>query len=705
MSQVPSETRLGMLFVAFLLFILSVAFLMENVLLYTEVIDDAFISFRYARNLVNNHGLVFNIGERVEGYSNLLWTLLMAGIIKLGIDVVLAAKFVSILFGVANIVTLFLLARSVFEGSSALALLAAFLLAVSTDFVSWSFFAMETQMFTFFLLAGFYSYIRPGGQRLPLASAILFALASLTRIEGVFVFAFIILHAAIWRSLKGGDIRDLLLWLAAFGVVYIPYTAWRVSYYGDLLPNTYYAKMGGGIEKYMAGLKYAKEFLASVGGPLIFLLSFLPLLRKGGLTFRRTAIWSLIICYWGFAIAAGGDWMPHHRFFVPILPLMIVIVMEGGIELFRLLGGRGVLARMSASYGEKGKGIMLGALFLLLLFARPTAYFIDLPQLWEETRGAPLTYFRAQLRRFLQPPAEVVEVAALGKWMRENLPTGSTIALEDIGMIPYYSGLRTIDAFGLTDPHIARLPGLMHQKYDVDYILSREPDYILLHVGKTFVGGFPNDRAMMASREFQRNYRWHSTHQVESGNSYFLIFERHATPMGYQVIKDFLADFPEATVKYYEDGEERIVDAPAMDERFVNTWRAWFINNELRTVLYEHPYGDGPTAVIYTVLIPPSGALLKLSIALDPATWSLEKGDGVLFEVYLTRRGQEVRLLSQYVDARNRVSDRKWHDFQIDLADFSGEEIEISFETSAGPAGDARNDWAGWGNPMLILYP
>src|SRR6266404_6223228 len=54
--------------------------------------DDAFISFRYARNLVEGHGLVFNPGERVEGYTNFVWVLLAALFMKIGIDPVLALK-------------------------------------------------------------------------------------------------------------------------------------------------------------------------------------------------------------------------------------------------------------------------------------------------------------------------------------------------------------------------------------------------------------------------------------------------------------------------------------------------------------------------------------------------------------------------------------------------------------------------------------
>jgi hypothetical protein len=59
--------------------------------------DDAFISFRYARNLVRGAGLVFNPGERVEGYTNFLWTVLLAGLHGLGADLPRAARVLGVL--------------------------------------------------------------------------------------------------------------------------------------------------------------------------------------------------------------------------------------------------------------------------------------------------------------------------------------------------------------------------------------------------------------------------------------------------------------------------------------------------------------------------------------------------------------------------------------------------------------------------------
>src|SRR5439155_1209101 len=65
----------------------AAALLAFHVRTYAFLCDDAFISFRYARNFAHGHGLVFNPGfERVEGYSNFLWVVVLAGLDRLGLE-------------------------------------------------------------------------------------------------------------------------------------------------------------------------------------------------------------------------------------------------------------------------------------------------------------------------------------------------------------------------------------------------------------------------------------------------------------------------------------------------------------------------------------------------------------------------------------------------------------------------------------------
>src|SRR5262245_7250535 len=81
----------------------ATAVLVPHALLFDFVSDDAYISFRYARNLAEHGQLVFNLGERVEGYTNFLWTLLLAGGIKLGVSPVVASRFLGVAFAVGTL--------------------------------------------------------------------------------------------------------------------------------------------------------------------------------------------------------------------------------------------------------------------------------------------------------------------------------------------------------------------------------------------------------------------------------------------------------------------------------------------------------------------------------------------------------------------------------------------------------------------------
>jgi len=73
----------------FFWFLAAMTLLVIHGLTFGFVVDDAFISFRYAQNLLDGHGLVFNPGEQVEGYSNLLWILLTSFGMKLGLPALL----------------------------------------------------------------------------------------------------------------------------------------------------------------------------------------------------------------------------------------------------------------------------------------------------------------------------------------------------------------------------------------------------------------------------------------------------------------------------------------------------------------------------------------------------------------------------------------------------------------------------------------
>jgi len=116
--------------------------------------DDAFISFRYAANLIDGHGLVWNVGEvPVEGYSNFLWTVLIAGTMAIGCDPSASAMVLGVLFFAGTLSFTFRLCRQV-GLSFGVSLLGVVLLGTNFSFSSYATGGLETQLQAFLLTGG-----------------------------------------------------------------------------------------------------------------------------------------------------------------------------------------------------------------------------------------------------------------------------------------------------------------------------------------------------------------------------------------------------------------------------------------------------------------------------------------------------------------------------------------------------------------------
>jgi hypothetical protein len=322
--------------------------------------DDAFITFRYADNLVRGLGLVFNAGERVEGYTNFLWTLWTALGLRLGAP----AQTWAGAWGIACFAaTLALLARrgwsiarsgassgarsgassGASSGTRASRLAwplpaAAALGAIHHEWAVFATSGLETSAFTLLAFAG-YLLVCPvregeegaapaGVRRLALAGAML-ALASLTRPDGV-------LFAAVCGAwlLAGRDLRGTLGLGAGFAALWLPVTIWRVAYYGDLFPNTYYAKSAA-LAWWSQGAYYAWIYAARYW-PLVLALPCALFVRP-----RRPVALELALAgvYALYVMRVGGDFM-FGRLLIPITPFLLIALERG---LAALLGGRPVI--------------------------------------------------------------------------------------------------------------------------------------------------------------------------------------------------------------------------------------------------------------------------------------------------------------------------------------------------------------------------
>lgn len=473
-------------------------FLMENWQL-TEQIDDAYISFQYARNLVAGHGLVFNIGERVEGFTNLTWTLLIALGMKLGFDAALFCHSIGLLFSALLLVATAVYAAILLPPSRRwLAGLAPLLLLASNSFVGWSTAGLEAPLFAVLITAAFCCAVKESWY----AVAVWCALATLTRPEGALYAAVLLGAGALiqaWQC-RGSLFVELMKHSGAI-IVYllflVIYTTWRLYYYGEYLPNTFYAKAGGIPLVY--GLKYVWNFIADGSGVLLIPAVIATLLRRDyRLTFA--AIFVTLI----YVIAIGGDAFHLSRFLLPVLPVII----GGG-----LIGVDALLNR------NRELGI---ALFAVLPLSAAWS-------LW----GKPLSaeYFGAEWQRFptLSKRISAKNHAAFGgvaaaRKLADDIaslsPPAKSVATIAIGQLAFFSNdLHVIDLVGLVDKHISRskkrikgkgvlmLPG--HQRTDSEYVLDCRPDVIVIpKKGTAFPFYLPAISDLWRNERLEAMYAW-----------------------------------------------------------------------------------------------------------------------------------------------------------------------------------------------------
>ncbi len=290
------------------------------------VCDDAFISFRYADNLVHGNGLVFNVGERVEGYTNFLWTLWIALGIKLG----LTPEAWSIAWGVVFYTgTLVLLAHASWHIGRAAGLRwhvpASVLIAVvHLHWVDFATSGLETSAFTFFALAGYLLVCPRDGNTSPtprsrfhIAGAT-YAIATLIRPDGVILAAV----CSLW--LLTDTKRDRALSFAlGFLLVWLPPTAWRFRYYGNFFPNTYYAKSAS-LAWWSQGFFYARLYFTRYW-PLLLAFPLGALAKQR----RTTALeLGLALAYTLYVMRVGGDFM-FARMLIPISPYLVLSLERG----------------------------------------------------------------------------------------------------------------------------------------------------------------------------------------------------------------------------------------------------------------------------------------------------------------------------------------------------------------------------------------
>lgn len=445
--------------------------LLVHGLLISFLNDDAFISFRYARNFANGQGLVFNPGDRVEGYTNFLWTVLLGVGMRFGADPLPLSRGMGFLAALGTLVLTARLAWRLAPAGSPGRGMALLLLAASSPFAYWTFAGLEGPLFALLLIWITSLEIESDAadasrqRRLAIFSGGALALLAMTRPEGVPLFGLFALLRFVrtmttsrhsWRH------RDLPFALA-FAALYVPYFAWRFQYYGYPFPNTYYVRHGQSfaqnLDLYRSGAQYALATLREAGGCLLLAPAILLAAPRG--RFPGLGRISGVVAAWtAYLVLVGGDSKILFRFYAPILPLVFVLAERSVAALIVLF------REQHAAGGSRWTGRRALVAFTILAVALVSTPSFFPPEKYHVDR----TFFAM--------------LAEGGQWLRENASPGASVACFAVGALPYYARLVTYDILGVTDAHIAHgalASGQMtgHGKMDMDYILSKSPTYIL----------------------------------------------------------------------------------------------------------------------------------------------------------------------------------------------------------------------------------
>lgn len=420
----------------------------------TPKIDDAYISYRYARNLVMGNGLVFNAGEAVEGYTNFLWTLAIAAGLAVGFTAEATSHALSLASGSFVLVATSQYAARVLPASRAwLGFVPAAIVLASIAFARWVDSGLETPLFVAAVTAALWAQ---AARRMGWATAAI-CVATLTRPDGVLVAgAVYVFHLGrnrenLWPALKAP---------AVFAAVVAAQSLFRFFYYDSLVPNTFYAKVPG--VPWQSGLLYLEFFLHEGAFALLLPAAWatwrVPALRPGALTVVAVGI---------YTVAVGGDVFRHGRFLLPALPALAVLATAGVVDWIRV-------NRPLAAAGA----IALAASIWIPVFGLPT-----------DTLGPPLPRSAALAdRRHLDRTYQVIDRKRARILRQRGRPVG-LIAATGIGYLGYRTDLPILDLLGLVDATIARQsdgPGLRgmpvpgHARSNAGYVLSRRPDYLII---------------------------------------------------------------------------------------------------------------------------------------------------------------------------------------------------------------------------------
>jgi hypothetical protein len=474
-----SERRLlNLLLIAsaifYLIFIFGTSFTYQDERYFT-LVDDAMISMRYARHLVQGEGLVWNVGDQpVEGFTNPGWTFYMAlmhllslPVSKVSLTLMLSAAAILI----ANTYVVYRICKALLPDARYAPALAAAVTAFYFPLVFWSLRGMEVGLLTLLINLAVLLSISGGKYSSPLL-AVLFTAALIVRMDAILSIGVISLYLVFKNRTqpRAFGIPLLALLLAPLAILWF-----QRAYFGDFIPLTYYQKVTGFIvsDRIKNGLLVFNEH-AGRDTFMLFLLFLAGAALYKNLRSRETHLLTgLFLIQCAYSIWVGGDYAEvetdaANRFITQGMPALIILF---SLVMDRVLND--VLIAQRPAIGQSPRAQFSVSIVLALI---TLAVISGKPWINWAVDNAPL--LKGDIRR-----------VKIGLLIAAGTSPEATIAVHAAGQIPYYSERRTIDLLGLNDPAIARGPAHSsfypgHNKWNYEYSINQmKPDLIADNFG------------------------------------------------------------------------------------------------------------------------------------------------------------------------------------------------------------------------------
>lgn len=483
---------------------------------YPFLSDDSLISLRYAQRFLEGKGLTWNDGHPVEGYSNLLWILLVSAFGKLGINLITAARLLGIICSATTLAVLTNYVRNQ-NTKKECGIFALLLLATTPCFSVWAIGGLEQPLYILLLTLSIIEVskiVQENKLNRIYFLSIWLGLLALTRPDG---FLFTILTSIFLLAVNFKNKKNLAKIFVA--TAFIPslfllgQLIFRYNFYGELVPNTALVKVKITFHHVIRGIYY--NFRAFFG---TFLLSGLGIISLYYLLFKRQNIFGFylamnVVVWVAYVSLVGGDIFPAFRHYYVVIILFVFAIINGLQEFKKI------------KFNSKKLQVSLVLILVINLFVQTK--FND--------------NFNAKDERW-----EFVGMN-LGEGLKKTFPKNTLIAVTAAGCIPYASELPTIDMLGLNDYFIPRHPpknfgngSLAHELGDANYTLGQNPDIIIFSTGSEL--NFNIGDQLKVNPIFNKNYVRATI--KENHVEYLLFFNKYGKNAGVQYEDDDMIKIP-----------------------------------------------------------------------------------------------------------------------------------------------------------------